>query len=141
MEQHVYNKPLPRITPLNEGFWAHARRSVFALQVCADCGDAHIPEAPVCPRCLSDNQSWQASSGKGTLESWVDFHRAYWDGFQDELPYRVCLIRLDEGPLFISNLVGDAEGVGLGVRVRAVFEPVNDEITLPKFELDPVRVE
>jgi uncharacterized protein len=134
-KQAAQNRPMPRITPLNKPFWDYARQSIFALQTCNACGDAHIPESPICPVCLGDDQSWQPSSGKGTLESWADFHRAYWDGFKDDLPYRTCLVRLDEGPLLISNLVGDQEGVAIGARVEVVFEPVNDEIVLPKFAL------
>lgn len=135
-EKPVRTKPLPRITALNEPFWDYARRSIYALQCCDACGDAHVPEAPVCPNCLSDRQSWKPASGRGTLESWADFHHAYWDGFKDELPYRTCLVRLDEGPLVVSNLVGDQAGIRLGARVHVVFEAVAEGIVLPKFALD-----
>jgi uncharacterized protein len=135
-DDHPYTKPLPRITPLNKPFWEFAARSIFALQTCDSCGDAHVPPSPVCPQCLSASQTWKPSSGRGTLESWVDFHRAYWDGFQDELPYRVCLVRLDEGPLFVSNLIGVQNEVRVGTRLRATFERATEEIVVPKFVLD-----
>lgn len=129
-----YDKPLPVITELTRGFWDHARARRLATQVCSACGDVHFPASPVCPKCLSDEQDWQPVSGRGRLESWVEFHRAYWPGFAGELPYRVCLIRLQEGPLMVSNLVGASAEIGDPVHV--VFEPVTDEITLPKFERD-----
>ena len=129
-------RPLPRITALNRPFWDYASRSVYALQTCEACGDAHVPEAPVCPCCLSDRQSWKPSSGRGTLEAWADFHRAYWDGLEAELPYRTCLVRLDEGPLVVSSLVGDQTGIRLGARVHVVFEQIAGGIALPKFALD-----
>lgn len=128
-------KPLPVITPLNRAFWELTRKSVFSIQTCKACGHKHIPESPVCPQCLSSAQEWQPASGTGTIESWVDFHRAYWDGFKEELPYRVCLVRLAEGPLFISNLVGDQQALRLGAPVRVVFKQMTDEVTLPNFEL------
>ncbi len=131
-----YNKPLPTLTALNRPFWEYARQSRLAVQYCDACGDAHIPESSVCPICLSSDQTWKPVSGRGTLESWTDFHRAYWDGFKDDLPYRVCLVRLAEGPLIISNLLGGAETVKLGDAVHVVFERATDEITLPKFALD-----
>jgi uncharacterized protein len=128
-------KPLPVVTPLNAGFWALARQSIFSLQTCKACGDRHAPESPICPRCLSPDQEWLPASGEGVLESWVDFHRAYWDGFKAELPYRVCLIRLREGPLFVSNLIGnDGEPRG-GAPVRVVFTKITEEVTLPRFTL------
>jgi len=129
------NKPLPVVTALNRGFWENTRRSIFSIQTCNSCSHQHIPESPVCPQCLSDDQEWQPVSGTGVLESWVDFHRAYWDGFHGELPYRVCLVKLTEGPLFVSNLVGSQEKLLYGAALRVVFRPVTEEITLPVFEL------
>jgi len=128
-------KPLPGVTPLNKAFWAYARESIFSLQSCMACGRQHVPESPVCPHCLSAEQEWRPASGEGVLESWVDFHRAYWDGFASELPYRVCLVRLKEGPLFIANLVGPQEDLTRGLAVRVVFKRVTDEIALPQFAL------
>jgi uncharacterized OB-fold protein len=128
-------KPLPVVTPLNQPFWACALGGVFALQTCKACGHKHVPESPVCPQCLSPDQEWRPASGEGVLESWVDFHRAYWDGFAAELPYRVCLVRLKEGPLFVSNLVGAPAETKYGAAVRVVFKRVSDQIALPLFAL------
>ncbi|WP_206516786.1 OB-fold domain-containing protein [Mesorhizobium sp. M7A.F.Ca.MR.245.00.0.0] len=135
-EKSVEAKPLPKITPLNRPFWDYALKSIYALQTCDACGDAHVPEAPVCPRCLNDRQTWKPASGKGTLQSWADFHRAYWDGFEADLPYRTCLVRLDEGPLVVSNLVGGQANLRIGARVHVVFDLIADGIALPKFSLD-----
>ena len=130
-----YAKPLPHLDALNRPFWEHAREGRLAVQVCADCGDRHFPPSPVCPNCLGADQNWQPVSGRGTLESWIDVHRAYWPGFSDELPYRVCLVRLQEGVLLVSNLAGESGEARLGAAVQAVFEPATAEITLPKFVL------
>jgi uncharacterized OB-fold protein len=128
-------KPLPEITPLNRPFWDLVRQSVFSIQTCKACGHKHVPESPVCPQCLSADQEWQPASGRGTIESWVDFHHAYWDGFKEDLPYRVCLVRLEEGPLFVSNLLGDQQALKHGAPARVVFRRVTDEVSLPGFEL------
>jgi uncharacterized OB-fold protein len=128
-------KPLPTITSLNQKFWTLARQSIFSLQTCNACGHQHVPESPVCPQCLSPDQDWLRASGEGVLESWVDFHRAYWDGFKAELPYRVCLVRLKEGPLFVSNLVDDSQQLRIGLPVCVVFTKVTEDITLTRFTL------
>jgi uncharacterized OB-fold protein len=130
-----YAKPLPRLTELNRPFWESTRGGRLAVQACRACGDLHFPPSPVCPRCLGDAQEWREVSGGGTLESWIDVYRAYWSGFAPELPYLVCLVRLDEGPLLVSNLVGDSEGAHLGARVSVVFETATADITIPKFAL------
>ncbi len=127
-----YAKPLPAITPLTQGFWDHAKLHRLAMQVCTACGDVHFPASPVCRKCLSEAQEWRPVSGRGRLESWVEFHRSYWPGFAADLPYRACLVKLDEGPLLISNLVGEVPPIGHAVQV--VFEKVTAEVTLPKFK-------
>ena len=54
-----------------------------------------------------------------------------------ELPYAVVLVKLDEGPRLYSNLVGVTnDAIRIGMRVRARFEPVTEEVTLVKFEPD-----
>jgi uncharacterized OB-fold protein len=130
-----YTKPLPRPDALTAPFWAAARRNRLLLQNCPRCGDTRFPPGPVCPKCLAGNQDWIEASGKGTLESWIDMHRAYWDGYKDDLPYRVCLVRLEEGPLLVSNLVGRADNLQLGAPVKVVFDAVTEDVTLPKFTL------
>jgi uncharacterized OB-fold protein len=131
----TYNKPLPQITALNKPFWDAARENRLVVQACPACGDTRFPPGPICPKCLNPEQTWKQVSGRGTLESWVDFHRAYWDGYKDSLPYRVCLVRLEEGPLLVSNLVGNSDNAKLGAAVQVVFEAVTDTVTLPKFTL------
>jgi len=131
----AYAKPLPKIDSLNRPFWEAARECRLVVQTCRRCNDAHMPPTPVCPACLSDQQEWRTASGRGRLESWISFHRAYWDGFKDELPYNVCLIRLEEGPLLVSNLVGSAGGTKLGAAVRAIYRRITADLTLPLFEL------
>lgn len=130
-----YNKPLPKFDTDNRPFWAATKQGKFMLQFCRDCGDTRFPPGPVCPKCLSSNQDWKEASGKGTLESWVDFHRAYWDGFKGELPYRVCMVRLEEGPVVVSNLTSKTDNLRMGQPVQVVYEAVTDEVTLPKFAL------
>ncbi|HEY4068016.1 MAG TPA: OB-fold domain-containing protein, partial [Burkholderiaceae bacterium] len=71
---------------------------------------------------------------RGTLVSWVRFHRAYWDGFRGEVPYDVCLVRLEEGPLFVANFFGATpEGLRQGMPLRVAFDDVTEAITLPRF--------
>ena len=130
-----YNKPLPKIDPVNQGFWDNAKAGKLSVQSCKACGDKRYPASPVCPKCLSSDQEWVSVSGKGTLESWVDFHRAYWDGFKEDLPYRVCLVKLAEGPVMVSNLVGPSDNAKVGAAVEVMFDAVTEDVTLPKFRM------
>jgi uncharacterized protein len=132
----AYTKPLPKIDIFNKPFWEHAKAGRLAVQRCADCGHRHMPPGPVCPSCLGEKLDWEVVSGRGKLVSWVTFHRAYWGGFGADVPYDVCMVELDEGPILVSNLVGaSGDNVAVGAAVTVVFEPVTDAITLPKFKL------
>jgi len=60
-------------------------------------------------------------------------HRAY-RPFALEVPYNVVVVRLDEGPLMISNMTGVVwDELRLGLPVGVYFEQISDEITLPLF--------
>jgi uncharacterized OB-fold protein len=129
-------KPRPKIDALNRGFWEAARAERLTVQRCDDCQDIHFPGSPVCPKCLSEKQTWVPVSGRATLLSWVRFHRAYWEGFRADLPYLVALVGLEEGPMLMTNIV-DArpEDLTIGIKLEVVFDKVDDEVTLPKFRI------
>lgn len=85
--------------------WESIRARKMSLQCCSDCQKFWYPPAPVCPHCLSLNFQWKAVTGTGEILSWVIFHRQYFDDFPP--PYNVIAVKLTEGPIFLTNLVGD----------------------------------
>ena len=135
-----YTKPLPVIEPLTAPYWEHAKAHRLVVQKCERCGDRHFPPSPVCPECLSEDQSWEVVSGRGKLLSWATFHRAYWDSFRDDVPYDVCVVQLDEGPTVVSNFAEKTrETLRIGLPLRVVFEDVTSEISLARFVVDIVK--
>jgi uncharacterized OB-fold protein len=129
-----YRKPLPRKDALTTPFWEHAKAHRLAVQHCTGCGDLHFPPTPVCPNCLSEAQDWHVVSGRGTLLYWIYIHRPYWPAYEEELPYNVCAIQLEEGPILLSNLVDVATGaIKGGEKVQVTFEDVTPDTSLPKF--------
>ena len=127
-------KPLPTVSDYNRPFWEGARRHELRMQRCNACRNAWAPNGPVCPHCFSDDYTWEKTSGRGKIASWVVFHKVYHPGFARDVPYSVALVELDEGPRIISNVVGvKNEDLKIGMPVEVVFEDINDEISLPKF--------
>ncbi|MCS6926757.1 MAG: Zn-ribbon domain-containing OB-fold protein [Candidatus Binatia bacterium] len=130
----TYTKPLPAISSLNRPYWEALKRHELKLQRCTECGKVWYPPAPFCPACWSDAVTWQRLSGRGRVNSWVVFHQAYFPSFQDDLPYNVAEVELEEGPRLLTNLVGvDLAEIRIGMPVEVVFEDVTPEITLAKF--------
>ena len=132
-----YTKPLPVIDALTAPYWAHAKAHELAVQKCNACGHRHFPPSPVCPECLSEDQAWEVVSGRAKLVSWASFHRAYWDSYRDDVPYDVCVVELEEGPVLVSNFAGPVpDHLRMGLPLRVVFDDVTPEISLARFAVD-----
>jgi uncharacterized protein len=129
-----YLKPLPPITNLNRPYWDGLREGRLQMQQCLACHLIWYPPGPLCPQCWSTGIEWATLSGRGTVNSWVVFHQAYLKGFDDEVPFNVAEVTLDEGPRLMTNLVGiDNDQIEAGMPVEIVFDAVTDEVTLAKF--------
>lgn len=135
-EMTGYTKPLPTLTEDNRPFWDACRAERLSLQRCASCAHIRYPISRHCPRCLSDEAAWIPLSGRGTIFSYVVFHKAYHAGFKQDVPYNVALIQLEEGPRMYSNIVGTPnDQVRIGDAVQVTFDSVTPEISIPRFRL------
>lgn len=133
-----YEKPIPIIIDENRPFWEATRRGELQLQCCRDCGAYRYPPNVLCVECGSTAFDWKPVSGRGKVYSFVIFHRAYHPGFAGEVPYAVACIELAEGPRLMSNIVGiPPDQIRCDMPVEVVFEPITDEISLPKFRPAP----
>jgi uncharacterized OB-fold protein len=129
-------KPLPQPTPETKPYWDGCKRHELRIQYCNDCKEYYFFPRRYCPTCLGDNVEWRTVSGKGTLHTYVISHRAA-PGFQDETPYAIAVVKLAEGPHLMTNIVNveiTPENLPADLPVEVVFDDVNDEITIPKFQ-------
>jgi uncharacterized OB-fold protein len=133
MNLEAYRELLPEITDANRPYWEGCLAGELRLQVCGQCGLHRFPDSPVCPRCLSEDFTWQKVSGRGRLWSWIIMHQRYFEAFDDEMPYVVVLVELDEGPWMMSALDGDPANLRIDLPVEVVFERVDDDRAVPKF--------
>lgn len=130
-----YTKPLPMLTKLNAPFWEGTKVGELRLQRCLDCGHAWYPPAAHCPNCISRNYEWFVTSGRGKVWSWIVMHQRYFKEFDDDLPYNVAFIELDEGPMMMSTLVNvDPAEIRCDMPVSVVFEEATEEMSVPKFQ-------
>lgn len=130
-----YLKPIPVPSEDSQPFWAAAKKHELSLQRCGTCGSFRFPPAPVCPECTSLGGDWTKLTGRGTIFSFVVFHRAFHKSFEKDVPYAVALVELEEGPRLVTNIVGVApDQIRCDIPVELVFEDVTPECTLPKFK-------
>lgn len=68
--------------------------------------------------------------------SYTIVHPPVLTAFAERVPYNAIVVRLEEGPFLVSNLVDCAnEQVAVGLPVEAVFTVVDDLLTLPQFRV------
>ena len=57
-------------------------------------------------------------------------------GFEEDSPYAIAIVELEEGPRMMSNIVGiknTPENLILDMPLRIIFEDVAPAITIPKW--------
>lgn len=126
--------PQPEVTPLTEPYWQGLAAGELRHQACGSCGHVWLPAREECPRCLADDVSWAASSGRGRLVSWVVYHQASHPAFADRVPYNVAVVELEEGARLITNILADLSELRIDQPVVLKIEQ-EAGVSLPRFEL------
>jgi uncharacterized protein len=130
-----YLKPIPPVDTDNAEFWAGCHRHELLMQKCAQCNEYRYPPRPICPKCLSMNFDWIKMSGKGEIYSFTIVRRPLSPEWETDIPYTIGVVKLDEGPRMVSNIVGcKPEDIKIGMKVAVIFDDVTADITLPKFK-------
>jgi uncharacterized OB-fold protein len=131
-----YNKPLPVLNEDTRSFWNGCKEHQLRFQKCKDCGHIRWPVSLICPECYSQNTEWIVAGGKGKIYTFVVYHMAYHQGFENDLPYVVAIVELEEGPHILTNIVGcSPDEVKCDMRVELTWEDITEELSLPKFKL------
>jgi len=130
----MFDKPLPLPTEDSRPFWEACKRHELRMQKCGACGHVRFPPSVLCPRCTSLEHEWVRLSGRGEVFTYIIVHQTYHPAFNEEAPYNVALVKLEEGPGLHSNIVECRnEDLRAGMPVEVVFEDRSGEIALPKF--------
>jgi len=89
-------------------------------EVCPHCDAKLFPPRDVCPECGQEAKTLYAFSGRGEVYSYTTVYDAP-AGFDDQTPYTVAMVKLEEGPLVTAQLtdLGD-QPVEIGMPVEMV---------------------
>lgn len=71
---------------------------------CSDCGNITCPPMMVCAECASTNLEIVQLSGKGKIVTFTTSYIAA-EGRENETPYTIAMVELEEGPWIMGNLV------------------------------------
>ena len=132
-------KPQPVPQPESDRFWAGLKNEEIWLQRSTFTGafqfyprNCSLSE----PHKGSEGIEWVKVSGEAELFTFAIVHTAPHMGFVGDVPYITALVRLQEGVIVPTNIVGvdlEPEALRIGMSLTAVFEHSEDGQTLLKF--------
>jgi uncharacterized protein len=126
--------PRPAVNGENSYFWDGTKAGELRIQSCSACGRLRHPATPGCRVCGSLDWGHVVASGRGRVFSYAEVHHPLRPPF--EAPYVIAVIELEENVRVVSRLVGvGAATIKIGDPVALVFDAVDDELTLPLFQL------
>jgi uncharacterized OB-fold protein len=103
------------------------QRYALVGEVCPHCETKIFPPRDVCPECGGEAKTAYAFSGKGEVYSFTRMGNAP-AGFEEQAPYTVALIKLQEGPIVTAQLtdLGNQE-VQIGMPVEMVTRKLRSD--------------
>jgi uncharacterized protein len=127
-------KFLPEPTIETEPYWQGCRNGQLLVQHCAACGQWQFFPRLMCVACGEEHPEWKPVSGRGTVETFTVVHVPLSEAYSADVPYVVALIRLEEGPRMMTNVVAcEPADVRIGLPVEVIYEPWSDAVVMPQF--------
>jgi len=93
------------------------------VQQCNSCGKPNMWPRYACPHCQSDDLGWTQSAGKGVLHSFCVLRQGAPEGHENDLPYALGAVKLDEGVQLLVRLepTGEDDWSGYNCDDRVEF--------------------
>ncbi|POX37143.1 hypothetical protein C3486_29920 [Streptomyces sp. Ru73] len=117
---------LPETDAFTRPYWDAAADGRLLIRRCraAGCGAAHHCPREFCPRCWSEDVTWEEASGLATLYTWSVVHRNDLPPFGGRVPYTAAVVDLAEGPRMMTEVVDcPEEELRIGMALRVRFRP------------------
>ena len=129
-------KPVPVPIPATRPFWNALAEGKLRLPQCEACATLFYYPRACCPECLSPDLTWREVGGGGTLYTYTVARRPTHPLFADEVPQRLAVVELDEGPKLTTTLVNVRDqDIRIGMRLAPVFEKQPDgKTTLLRYQ-------
>ena len=104
-----------------------SQRYALVGEVCESCGNKIFPPRDICPDCDAPAKTPFTFSGLGEVYSYSTVYYAP-EGYQENVPYTVALVKLDEGPMVTAQLTDvEPKEVSVGMLVEMVTRKIRQE--------------
>lgn len=105
------------------------QRYQLAGEICPACSEYIFPPRDVCPHCTESAGPIHTLSGRGEIYSYSTMFNVP-QGYQEQAPYTVALVKLEEGPIVTAQLTDVDNGkVKIGMKVEMVTRKLREEGT------------
>jgi uncharacterized protein len=111
---------------ISQSWRSKAQRYSLVGEQCPHCAHYIFPPRDVCPDCEKEAKVPYQFSGKGEVYSYTTITDAP-AGFEEQAPYVLALIRLDEGPMITAQLTDLENAPQIGMRVEMVTRRLRTE--------------
>jgi uncharacterized OB-fold protein len=89
-------------------------------EICPHCEQKIFPPRDVCPECGEEARTLYQFSGRGQVYSYTTVYDAP-AGHEDQAPYTVAMVKLEEGPMVTAQLTDMADqSAEIGMPVEMV---------------------
>ncbi len=103
------------------------QRYALVGEVCPHCEKKIFPPRDICPACGEEARTSYAFSGRGEVYSFTTVRNAP-AGFEENAPYTVALVRLEEGPMLTAQLTDlGPQPVEIGMPVEMVTRKLRSD--------------
>ena len=94
---------------------------------CKKCGEYFYPPRDMCPDCRREGEIEDFKfKGTGEIVTYTVIHTAA-EGFEGQTPYLLGIIKLDEGPQLTTQIIGIADEMEIGMKVKPVFRKLGED--------------
>jgi hypothetical protein len=111
---------------ISQNWRLHPQRYAMTGERCPNCGTSIFPPREVCPVCKAEANTVYQFGGKGEVLSFTTIMDAP-AGFEEQAPYTLALIQLDEGPKITAQLTDLGEAPAIGMRVEMVTRKLRSD--------------
>lgn len=103
------------------------QRYALVGEVCPHCATKIFPPRDICPKCGDEAKDLYQFSGRGEVYSYTTLYNAP-AGYEEQAPYTVAMVQLEEGPLVTAQLTDiDEKEPEVGMPVEMVTRKLGSE--------------
>ncbi|NIS82640.1 MAG: transcriptional regulator [Anaerolineales bacterium] len=105
------------------------QRYALVGEICPNCQEKIFPPRDICPDCGEDARTLYSFSGRGEVYSYTTVYQAP-TGHQEQAPYTIALVKLEEGPMVTAQLTDideQEQPVEVGMPVEMITRKLHSD--------------